>query len=95
MVGALEEAGFRVYKPSGAYYIMTDVGRFGYPDDISFAIHLVEHRGVATVPGERLLQPQGTGQHKGALLFPEEDGDPGCGCRETQGCLTTGIRVIM
>ena len=47
----LERAGFGVFKPRGAYYIMTDISRFGYPDDISFAKFLVEKIGVAVVPG--------------------------------------------
>src|SRR5579885_837559 len=29
----LEKAGFRCYKPSGAYYVMTDTASFGFPDD--------------------------------------------------------------
>src|SRR4249920_2778749 len=29
----LEEAGFRCFKPRGAYYVMTDISRFGFPDD--------------------------------------------------------------
>ncbi len=47
----LSSAGFKVYKPLGAYYIMTDISSFGYPDDIAFAKFLVEKVGVAVVPG--------------------------------------------
>ena len=55
----LEESGFRIYRPQGAYYIMTDVGHFGFSDDVAFAFYLVpppppppvEKFGVATVPG--------------------------------------------
>ncbi|MGB2623978.1 MAG: aminotransferase class I/II-fold pyridoxal phosphate-dependent enzyme [Candidatus Acidiferrum sp.] len=47
----LTAAGFKVYKPLGAYYIMTDISSFGYPDDIAFAKFLVEKVGVAVVPG--------------------------------------------
>jgi aspartate/methionine/tyrosine aminotransferase len=47
----LEQSGFTVFKPRGAYYIMTDITRFGYPDDITFAKFLVEKIGVAVVPG--------------------------------------------
>jgi aminotransferase len=47
----LAAAGFTVYKPRGAYYIMTDISRFGYADDVSFAKFLVEKIGVAVVPG--------------------------------------------
>lgn len=47
----LSSAGFTVYKPRGAYYIMTDISKFGYADDIAFAKFLVEKIGVAVVPG--------------------------------------------
>ena len=47
----LEAAGFRCYKPSGAYYIMTDIAAFGVKDDAAFARRLVEEFGVAGVPG--------------------------------------------
>ncbi|MGC1483152.1 MAG: aminotransferase class I/II-fold pyridoxal phosphate-dependent enzyme [Candidatus Acidiferrum sp.] len=47
----LTTAGFTVFKPRGAYYIMTDISGFGFPDDIAFAKFLVEKVGVAVVPG--------------------------------------------
>ena len=47
----LTAAGFKVYKPLGAYYIMTDIAAFGFPDDVAFAKFLVEKVGVAVVPG--------------------------------------------
>ena len=56
----LESAGFTVYKPRGAYYIMTDTSRLKLPAqyrsatesaDVSFARYLVEQIGVACVPG--------------------------------------------
>ncbi len=47
----LTAAGFTVYKPRGAYYIMTDISGFGFADDVAFARFLVEKVGVAVVPG--------------------------------------------
>jgi len=47
----LTAAGFKVYTPLGAYYIMTDISGFGFPDDVAFAKFLVEKVGVAVVPG--------------------------------------------
>jgi len=57
----LEEAGFTVYKPRGAYYIMTDISGFRFPEtdprfasqtrDVAFAKYLVQDIGVACVPG--------------------------------------------
>jgi len=57
----LSSAGFIVFKPRGAYYIMTDISRFTFPEtdprfasesrDVAFAKYLVEEIGVACVPG--------------------------------------------
>jgi aspartate/methionine/tyrosine aminotransferase len=49
-ISMLEKAGFRCYQPSGAYYVMADISRFGMTD-VAFARHLVEKIGVAAVPG--------------------------------------------
>lgn len=57
----LDASGFTVYKPRGAYYIMTDISRFRFPaedprfasptTDVAFAKYLVQEIGVACVPG--------------------------------------------
>ncbi|HET7226523.1 MAG TPA: aminotransferase class I/II-fold pyridoxal phosphate-dependent enzyme [Candidatus Eisenbacteria bacterium] len=51
LIPALEDAGFRTFRPRGAYYVMTDISGFGYPDDVAFARFLVAEIGVAGVPG--------------------------------------------
>ena len=60
MLKILTSTGFTVFKPRGAYYIMTDIARFADPDpvqfqadtkDVRFAKFLVETIGVAVVPG--------------------------------------------
>ena len=51
LLGILTGAGFHCFKPYGAYYIMTDISAFGFPDDIAFAKFLVTEIGVAAVPG--------------------------------------------
>jgi len=47
----LEEAGLNPMLPKGAYYIMCDIGKWGYPNDVEFAKFMVRDVGVATVPG--------------------------------------------
>jgi aminotransferase len=57
----LTAANFTVYKPRGAYYIMTDISHFKFPyddprfaaptRDVAFAKYLVQEIGVACVPG--------------------------------------------
>jgi aminotransferase len=51
LLGALEEVGFRVFTPRGAYYAMTDIGGLSGEGDVAFAHALVARGGVATVPG--------------------------------------------
>jgi aspartate/methionine/tyrosine aminotransferase len=68
----LEDAGFRIYRPRGAYYIMTDVGHFGISDDVAFAFHLVEKFGVATVPGSSFYSRSSLGATKVRFCFPKK-----------------------
>ncbi|HWZ33343.1 MAG TPA: aminotransferase class I/II-fold pyridoxal phosphate-dependent enzyme [Bryobacteraceae bacterium] len=56
MLAVLEEAGFKCFKPRGAYYILTDISGFGYPDDMAFTRHLIEDVGVAAVPGSSFFE---------------------------------------
>jgi aspartate/methionine/tyrosine aminotransferase len=51
LIGLLERAGFRCFDPGGAYYVMTDISAFGFPEDFAFAHHLLKEIGVAGVPG--------------------------------------------
>ena len=51
MIPELEAAGFKCFRPRGAYYVMTDISAFGFEDDVAFAKYLVKDVGVAAVPG--------------------------------------------
>ncbi len=69
---ALEDAGFRTYKPSGAYYIMTDVSHWGVTDDVEFSLRLIREGGVATVPGSAFYSQRETGKGKIRFCFPKK-----------------------
>jgi aspartate/methionine/tyrosine aminotransferase len=62
MLGLLTGAGFRCFKPRGAYYIMTDISVFGFPDDVAFAKYLVKEIGVAAVPGSSFYRNPSDGR---------------------------------
>ncbi len=62
LLGILPNAGFHCFKPRGAYYIMTDISAFGFPDDIAFAKHLVTQIGVAAVPGSSFYRDPADGR---------------------------------
>jgi aspartate/methionine/tyrosine aminotransferase len=65
----LESAGFRCHVPGGAYYVMTDIAGFGAGDDVSFARHLVEHCGVAGVPGSSFYFDKSSGSSQIRFCF--------------------------
>jgi aminotransferase len=69
MLEGLERAGFRCFKPDGAYYIMTDISGFGFEDDVVFARHLVEKVGVAAVPGSSFYRTRQAGAQKLRFTF--------------------------
>jgi aminotransferase len=51
LVRVLEEVGFAVSLPRGAYYVMADFSDLSPLDDVAFAMELCAGGGVATVPG--------------------------------------------
>jgi aspartate/methionine/tyrosine aminotransferase len=62
MLGLLTGAGFHCFRPRGAYYIMTDISAFGFPDDMAFAKYLVKEIGVAAVPGSSFYRNSADGR---------------------------------
>jgi len=67
---SLKDAGFGLYqKPQGAYYIMTDISGFGFSDDVAFAKHLIEHIGVAVVPGSSFYADPALGRQQVRFAF--------------------------
>lgn len=68
----LRELGFQVFKPHGAYYVMTDISGFGYDSDVHFATYLVRDVGVATVPGSSFYHDPALGRTKIRFAFPKK-----------------------
>ncbi len=69
LLGILTTAGFQCFKPRGAYYIMTDISAFGFPDDVAFAKHLVTEIGVAAVPGSSFYRNPADGRTQLRFTF--------------------------
>ena len=64
MLRVLVESGFDVTaQPEGAYYVMADCTHLGLGDDVETARHLVEHAGVASVPGSSFVSDPADGRH--------------------------------
>jgi aspartate/methionine/tyrosine aminotransferase len=73
LMGILKDAGFVCFEPRGAYYIMTDIGAFGFPDDVAFARHLVSEIGVAAVPGSSFYHDPAAGRTKLRFCFCKKE----------------------
>lgn len=73
LLPALEEAGFRTFRPDGAYYIMTDISAFGYPSDVEFTRHLIREIGVACVPGSSFYSRPELGAQQVRFCFCKKD----------------------
>ena len=69
----LDHAGFVCYLPRGAYYVMTDIAGFGFPDDVAFARHLVAEIGVAAVPGSSFYHHAESGRTKLRFCFCKKE----------------------
>ncbi len=65
--------GFVCYSPAGAYYVMTDITAFGFPDDVAFATHLVTNVGVAVVPGSSFYHDPADGRTQVRFCFCKKD----------------------
>jgi len=80
----LDQAGFGCFKPEGAYYIMTDISGFGFPDDLAFARYLVQEIGVAVVPGSSFYDDPADGRQQVRFTF----------CKTEQTLETAAERLV-
>jgi len=62
LMKVLSDAGLQPWLPKGAYYIMCDIGRWGYANDVEFSRFLVRDIGVATVPGSSFYKDAAAGK---------------------------------
>jgi aminotransferase len=69
LIPALEKAGFRCYRPRGAYYVMTDISSFGFANDVEFARYLVKEVGIACVPGSSFYKHPKDGSQQVRFAF--------------------------
>jgi aspartate/methionine/tyrosine aminotransferase len=73
LMPALTEAGFRCFRPRGAYYVMTDVSAFEFADDVAFTQYLVKEIGVAAVPGSSFYSDPRDGAKQVRFAFCKRD----------------------
>jgi aspartate/methionine/tyrosine aminotransferase len=71
IVTGLQECGFEVSAPDGAYYVMAGIEAFGFDDDTKFARHLIEKAAVATVPASSFYHDAAAGRGQVRFSFPK------------------------
>ena len=69
LILSLESAGFRCFIPKGAYYVMTDISKFGFADDMEFVMHMIRDAGVAAVPGSSFFNDSRDGANMIRFCF--------------------------
>jgi len=72
IVPALREAGFQVFDPQGAYYVITDIAGVTDVDDVTFTHRLILDPGVAAVPGSSFYAHPDLGRTKVRFAFPKK-----------------------
>jgi aminotransferase len=73
LLPVLEDVGFGLTNPEGAYYVMTDISAFGFRDDIEFTRFLVRDIGVAVVPGSSFYSRPELGANQVRFCFCKKD----------------------
>ncbi|HEX5703374.1 MAG TPA: aminotransferase class I/II-fold pyridoxal phosphate-dependent enzyme [Pyrinomonadaceae bacterium] len=81
----LEKAGFKTFRPDGAYYVMTDISNFGFKDDIEFTRHLIREVGVACVPGSSFYSADAAGLGSQQVRF--------CFCKKDETLMLASERL--
>src|SRR6202171_1865640 len=72
IVSGLQDCGFEVSAPDGAYYVMAGIEAFGFDDDVKFARHLIERAAVATVPASSFYHDPTAGRGQVRFSFPKK-----------------------
>ncbi|MBI4454444.1 MAG: aminotransferase class I/II-fold pyridoxal phosphate-dependent enzyme [Acidobacteria bacterium] len=73
LYSVLGNVGLRSALPRGAYYIMSDISPFEYPDDVQFVGYLTQEVGVAAVPGSSFFFDPSKGRHFIRFCFCKKD----------------------
>jgi aminotransferase len=73
LLPVLSAAGFKTFRPDGAYYIMTDISEFGFSGDVEFTRHLIREIGVACVPGSSFYSRPERGHQQVRFCFCKRD----------------------
>ncbi len=69
----LAEAGFQVFRPSGTYFVTTDITALGEKDGLAFCLGLPERCGVVAVPNSVFYDDKEAGRSLVRFAFCKQD----------------------
>lgn len=92
LCGALDKAGLTPCVPQGAYYVLADVTSLPGNDSKERAMYLLEHTGVASVPGESFFKGE-EGKAIVRFCFAKEDDVIEDACRRLEAFRGQQARV--
>ncbi|NJN09418.1 MAG: aminotransferase class I/II-fold pyridoxal phosphate-dependent enzyme [Richelia sp. RM1_1_1] len=69
----LEPLGFVCYKPQGAFYMMANISKFGFANDVDFANFLLKEVGIAVVPGSSFYSKSANINNMVRLCFAKSE----------------------
>jgi aspartate/methionine/tyrosine aminotransferase len=73
LLESLSQAGLTARSPKGAYYIMAEIGHLGFRDDIEAADFMLDHVGIAAVPGSSFYHHRELDRHLLRFTFSKSD----------------------
>jgi len=73
MLDILDEAEIPYFAPGGAYYVLSDISKYGFNNDVQFTQHLVKDVGVAVVPGSSFFSRPELGKNLVRFCFSRKD----------------------
>ena len=73
LAGGLEQAGFKVFRPAGTYFITTDITPFGEKDAYAFCRALPERCGVVAIPNSVFYDDPDAGRSQVRFTFCKRD----------------------
>jgi aminotransferase len=78
---ACRDAGLEPFVPQGSYYMLADFSRLRFADDQEAARVMLEHAGVAVVPGSSFYANPADGRKQVRLCYAKKMDDLEEGCR--------------
>ncbi|MFF4414011.1 pyridoxal phosphate-dependent aminotransferase [Streptosporangium sp. NPDC001559] len=73
LTAGLSAAGFEVYRPSGTYFVQTDIRPLGFTDGLTLARELPDLAGVVAIPTQVFYADPGRGSHFVRFAFCKKE----------------------